>query len=76
MLFDSQKSTAEAHQTLLRDYDDTAPLYPRFRFWFQRFKGGDFDVNDKKRFRQSKKFQENDLQDLLYENPAQTLKEI
>lgn len=76
LLFDLKKSAAEAHQTLVQAYGDRAPSYPNCRFWFQRFKSGNFDVNDKERPGQPKKFEDNDLQALLDENSAQTLKEL
>lgn len=76
LLFDLKKSAAEAHKTLLEAYGDAAPSYPNCRFWFQRFKSGNFDVNDKERPGGPKKFKDNELQDLLDGNPAQTLKEL
>ncbi|XP_014469804.1 PREDICTED: uncharacterized protein LOC106741901 isoform X2 [Dinoponera quadriceps] len=42
----------------------------------QRFKEGDIEVQDKKRSGQPKKFDDEELQELLDENPAQTLKEL
>jgi len=69
LLFDLKKSATETHQTLSETYD-VAPSYPNYRFWFQRFKSGDFDVNDKERPGEPKKFEDNKLQDLLDENPA------
>ena len=42
----------------------------------QRFKESDIDVQDKKRSGQPKKFDDEELQELLNENPAQTLKEL
>jgi len=37
---------------------------------FQRFRDGDFDVRDKERPEQPKKFENFELQELLDENPA------
>uniref|UniRef100_A0A1B0G0U6 Peptidase S1 domain-containing protein n=1 Tax=Glossina morsitans morsitans TaxID=37546 RepID=A0A1B0G0U6_GLOMM len=70
------KSFAEPHQTLLDAYDDPAPSYSNCRFWFQQSKSGDFDDNDKERSGEPKKFEGNELQDLLGENPAHTPKEL
>lgn len=44
--------------------------------WFQRFKSGDFDVNDKQCLSQPKKFEDSKLQALLGENSAQTFQEL
>lgn len=76
LLFDLKKSAAEAHQTLVKAYGDQAPSYPNCRVWFQRFKSGDFDVNDKERPGQPKRFENDELQSLLDQNSAQTEKEL
>lgn len=45
-------------------------------FWFQRFKSGNFNANDKERARGPKEIEDNELYDLLEENSAQTLQEL
>ncbi|VVC42845.1 Transposase, type 1 [Cinara cedri] len=74
LMFDLKKSAAKTYQTLLKAYGDAASSYPKYRFWFQRFKNGNFNVNDKERG--PKKFEDGELQALLDENSAQTLKEL
>lgn len=46
------------------------------RFWFRIFKSGNFNVNDAERPGQPKKFEDDELQALLDEDTAQTLKEL
>lgn len=76
LLFDLKKSASEAHTTLVEAYGDLAPSYPNCRFWFQRFKGNDFDLNDKERPGQPKKFEDEELQALLDEDNTQTEKQL
>jgi len=44
--FNLKKSAAEAHRLLVEAYGD-ATLSERSREWFQKFKNGEFDVEDK-----------------------------
>ena len=44
--------------------------------WFQRCRNGDFDHSDRERPCQSKKFEDEALEQLLEENPTQTEKEL
>ena len=74
--FDLKKSAAETHRLLAEIYGESAPSETVCRDWFRRFKSGDCDVHDKQRTGQSKKFEDEQLQALLEENPAQTLKEL
>lgn len=71
-LFDNRKSAAEAHKILEETYGYDAPSYSNCKFWFKRFKSDDFDLNDKERTGQPKKFEDSELQDLLNENSTQT----
>ncbi|KAG5314671.1 MOS1T transposase, partial [Pseudoatta argentina] len=70
------KSAAEAHRILVDVYSEHALAEQTCRKWFARFKAGDFDLDDKERPGQPKKFEDNDLQALLNENSCQTLKEL
>ncbi|KAG5318840.1 MOS1T transposase, partial [Pseudoatta argentina] len=70
------KSAAEAHRILVDVYSEHALTEQTCRKWFARFKAGDFDLDDKERPGQPKKFEDNDLQALLNENSCQTLKEL
>jgi len=42
-----KKSAAEAHRMLSNTYGETAISERTCREWFQRFKNGDFDVEDR-----------------------------
>jgi len=73
--FDLKKSAAETHRLL---FEMVMKLYRKktCRVWFERFRNCDFDVRDKNRPGQPKKFENVELQELLDENPAQTLLEL
>lgn len=75
-LFDSNKTAAEARRMLVETYGESAPSNTTCKEWFQRFKDGNFDLEDKERSGQPKKFQDDQLEALLNENTAQTLKEL
>lgn len=62
LLFDLKKSVAEASNTLLETYGETAPSHPNCQFYFQQLESGD-----------PKKYEDNTLQELLDENPVQYL---
>ncbi|KAG5316036.1 MOS1T transposase, partial [Pseudoatta argentina] len=66
------KSAAEAHRT----YDDNALSDTTCRDWFRRFKNNDFELEDKERSGAPKKFQDKELEQLLDEDPSQTLSEL
>ncbi|KAG5319461.1 MOS1T transposase, partial [Pseudoatta argentina] len=46
------------------------------RDWFQRFKNNDFELEDKERSGAPKKFEDKELEQLLDEDPSQTLSEL
>lgn len=75
-MFHLKKTAAEAHQTLREAYGDHALSERTCREWFQRFKTGDFDVEDKAHGRPPKKFEDEDLQALLDEDDAQTQEQL
>jgi len=74
--FDLKKTAAEAHRLLFEMYSDETPSEKTCRVWFERFRNSDFDVRDQECPRQRKKFEDFELQELLEENPAQTLLEL
>ena len=45
--FNIKKSAAEAHRMLSNTYGEAAISERTCREWFQRFKNGDFDVEDR-----------------------------
>ena len=50
--------------------------YDVCKYWYKRFKSGDFDLSDRERPGQSLKFEDTELQALLDNNSAQTQKEL
>ncbi|KAG5320966.1 MOS1T transposase, partial [Pseudoatta argentina] len=74
--FIQKKSAAEAHRILVQTYGDNALSDTTFRDWFRRFKNNDFELEDKERFGAPKKFQDKELEQLLDEDPSQTLSEL
>ncbi|KAG5322452.1 MOS1T transposase, partial [Pseudoatta argentina] len=74
--FIQKKSAAEAHRILVQTYGDTALSDTTCRDWIQRFKNNDFELEDKERSGAPKKFQDKELEQLLDEDPSQTLSEL
>lgn len=74
--FFSKKSAAEAHRLLVEVYGDHALSNSQCSEWFQRFKHGDFDIHDKERSGQPKKFEDTELLALLDEDPCRTQGEL
>ncbi|KAG5327720.1 MOS1T transposase, partial [Pseudoatta argentina] len=72
----SKKSAAEAHRILVQTYGDNALSDTTCRDWFRRFKNNDFQLEDKERSGAPKKFQDKELEQLLDEDPSQTLPEL
>jgi len=61
---------------LVEVYDDTAPTDKSCREWFRRFKDGYFNIEDKLRSGQPKKFEDKELEALLEEDQRQTQEEL
>ncbi|KAG5307816.1 MOS1T transposase, partial [Pseudoatta argentina] len=74
--FIQMKSAAEAHRILVQTYGDNALSDTTCRDWFRRFKNNDFQLEDKERSGAPKKFQDKELEQLLDEDPSQTLPEL
>lgn len=74
--FFAKKNAAETHRLLVKIYGEQALSERSCREWFQRFKSGDYNVNDKKRTGAKKKFEDTDLLTLIAQHPSQTLKEL
>ncbi|GJQ88139.1 putative histone methyltransferase activity H3-K27 specific protein, partial [Trypoxylus dichotomus] len=70
------ESAAETYCLLVHVYGDHSPSEPTCRYRSQRFRNGDFDVNDNKRDGAPKKFQNEELKELLdiYPSPCGHLK--
>lgn len=74
--FNIKKSAAEAHRLLVEAYGETALSERTCREWFQKFKNGDFDVEDKDRSGRSKIYENAELKELLVEDSSQTQKKL
>ncbi|KYM99711.1 Pleiotropic regulator 1 [Cyphomyrmex costatus] len=74
--FNLKKSAAESHRLLVEAYGEHALSETTCRDWFRKFKNNDFDVNDKKRSGQPKKFEDEELEALLQDDSCQTLKQL
>ncbi|KAG5327596.1 MOS1T transposase, partial [Pseudoatta argentina] len=74
--FIQKKSAAEEHRILVQTYGDNALSDTTCRDWFRRFKNNDFELEDKERSGATKKFQDKELEQLLDEDPSQTLPEL
>jgi histone-lysine N-methyltransferase SETMAR len=75
-MFNLKKSATEAYQLLENAYGNYALCKSTCQVWFQRFKDGDFDLNDKEHGRPSKKFEDIELQALLDEDDTQTQQQL
>lgn len=71
-----KKTAAESHRILEEVYGEHALAEATCREWFRRFKSGDYDVEDKERPGRPQKFEDEELESLLDEDPCQTLKEL
>lgn len=71
--FIQKKSAAESHRILVETYKEHALSETTCRDWFLSFKNDDFDLGDRERSGAPKKFQDKELEELLDEDPCQTL---
>jgi len=74
--FNLKKSAAEAHRLLTEAYPEYAPSLATCERWFLRLRNGVFDVEDKERPGQPKKFEDGELEALLDEDSCQTQQEL
>ena len=74
--FIQKKSAAESHTILVETYGDNALSETTCRHWFRRFKNNDFELEEKERFGLPKKFEDKELEELLDQDPCQTLAEL
>ena len=72
--FNLKKSAAEAHRLLVEAYGEAALRERICREWFQKFKNGEFDVEDKERSGNGrpKVYEDAELESLLDEDSCQT----
>jgi len=69
--FNVKKSAVESHRLLVEAYSETAPDETTCHDWFRRFKGGDFDVEDKECAGRPKLIKDTELEALLDEDACQ-----
>ncbi|EFN75840.1 hypothetical protein EAI_17023, partial [Harpegnathos saltator] len=74
--FFQKKFAAGAHRIFVETYGDHALSETTCRDWFRRFKNNDFDVEDKECSGAPKKFEDEELEALLDEDPCQTQNEL
>ncbi|GBP90175.1 Mariner Mos1 transposase [Eumeta japonica] len=70
------RHVAEAHRLLVAAYNEAALSERTCREWFQKFKNGDFDEEDKDRSGRPKIYEDAELEELLGEESSQTQKEL
>jgi len=71
-----KKSAAKAHRMLSNTYGATAISERTCRKWFQRFKNGDFDIEDRHGGGREKVFKDAELKALLHEDSCQTQEKL
>ena len=74
--FNKKKTAAESHRIFVEVYGEHALAEWTCQKWFERFKSGDFGLEDEERPRQPKKFEDEELEALLDEDCSQTQEEL
>ena len=74
--FIQNKSASEVHGILVETYSDNALSDTTCRDWFRPFKNNDFKLEDKERSDAPKKFEDNELEEILAEDRSQTQAEL
>ncbi|KAL6252042.1 hypothetical protein P5V15_015023 [Pogonomyrmex californicus] len=62
----------ESHRLLVETYGEHAPSIRTCETWFRQFKSGDFNVKDSERSGRPQKCEDEQLQELLDDDPTQT----
>ena len=73
--FNLKKSADEEHRLLVETYGEAALSERSCREWFQKFKNGEFDIEDKERSGRPKVYEDAELEALLDQNSCQTQEE-
>lgn len=74
--FQLKKNASEATEMICSALGESAITYKTCKKWYQRFRSGDFDLSDRERSGQPRKFEDEELEQLLCENSAQTQHEL
>ena len=67
-----KKSAAKGHRLLVETYDEAALSKRSCREWFQKFKNGQFDIEDNERSGRPKVYEDAELESLLDQDSCQT----
>ena len=70
-----KKSVAETHLLLVETYGEAALSKSSCCKWFQKFKNGEFNIEDKERRGRSKMYEDAELEGLLDQDSCQTQEE-
>ena len=70
-----KKSIADAHRLLIETYGEAALSEISCRKWFQKFKNGEFDIEDKELNGRPKVYEDAELEALLDQDSCQTHEE-
>ena len=73
--FNLKKSAAEAHRLLVETYGEASLSERSCREWFQKFKNGEFYIEDKERSGRPKVYEDTALETLLDQDSCQTQEE-
>lgn len=71
-----KKNASQAHRALVECYGEHALSETQCREWFRRFQNGDFDIRDKERPGQTKKYKDEELEALLQKDPCQSQEQL
>uniref|UniRef100_A0A1I7X9Y5 HTH_48 domain-containing protein n=1 Tax=Heterorhabditis bacteriophora TaxID=37862 RepID=A0A1I7X9Y5_HETBA len=74
--FQQGKNAAEACKSVCSVLDEGVVSHSTCKYWFQSFKAGEFDANDRQRSGTPPMVKTDALKSLLDENPSQTQKEL
>jgi len=75
-LFHQKKKAAEAYWLLVETYGEHAPVIRTCETWFHQFKSRDFDLTVNEHPGAAKKFENEELQVLLDEDPTQSQQKL
>ena len=70
--FNEKKSATEANRLLVETYGEAALSERSCREWFQKFKNGEFDIEDKESSGRPKVYEDAELEALLDQDSCQT----
>ena len=75
-LFHQKKQAIEDDRLLVETYGEYAPVIRTCETWFRQFESGDFDLTDNEHPGAAKKFEDEEMQALLDEDPTQSQQQL